>query len=77
MSEKIKEEIKYNTELLRFLLVALLSVAGFAINIGFSIENKYSYKYILLFSAIFLKFAIVFLIAKIHFSNHKKFKELC
>jgi hypothetical protein len=77
MNERVKEEIKYYTEWLRFLIVFVFSVGGFAVNVFFSTENKYTYKYVLVLSAIFLIFAAVVFIFKLNQKTHKKLKTLC
>lgn len=76
MSEKIKEEIKYYTEWLRLAIIIVISVAGFVVKVFFSTENKYSYKYLLLLSAIFLIFVLLIFVFKINRLNRKKLKEL-
>lgn len=44
MSEKIKEEIRYYKEWLRFLMVSVFSMSGFIMTLIFSTEVKYCYR---------------------------------
>ena len=65
MSEKVKEEIKYYTEWLRFAVIIVVSLVGFEINVIFLADNKYSHKRLLSVSTIFLIFVGIIMIVKI------------
>jgi hypothetical protein len=76
MSEKLKEEIKFNTEWIRLLVVGLIAITGGLISIQFSAEIKYRQQSLLLTSGIIFTFVIIVILGVLNVRNIKKLKKL-